>query len=373
MSLSEPSERRRRGFGRALAEMHYELRSEGDTPGRSACAVFLGTLIGCLPFYGTHFVLCMAFAKLAGISRIKTYLAAHVNNPLTAPFLLAIELGVGRVLLTGGWPDFRPALLAELSWRSVGAALLLGSLVVGLVSGLLLGALALVVSRRFRAAPAWVRLSDEAARRYVDAGVSHWEFVRGKLRHDPMYREILSSGLPEGGVLLDLGCGRGILLTLLLVGDGARASGRKLVGVESREALAAVARIATADRATIVTADVRTVNFPRSRALVMLDLLHYLSAVDQENLIRRASAALEPGGVMLIREPDRARTLRFLATRVGERLACVMRGEWRRRLHYRGEAAWCALLRQEGLSVTSRPASRGTPFTNVLFRCEKPA
>lgn len=365
--------RQRRGFGRALAELHYELRSEGDTPVRGACAVFLGTLIGCLPFYGTHFVLCVACAKLLGLSRIKTYLAAHVNNPLTAPFLLALELGVGHVLLTGSWPGFRPADLTSMSWRGVGAALLLGSVVVGLVGGVLLGAAALGASRRFRAAPAWVRLADETARRYLETGVSHWEFVRGKLRHDPMYREILSSALPEEGVLLDLGCGRGILLSLVLTSNGTCASRRTLIGVESREALAAVARIATGPAASVVTADVRTVNFPRSRALMMLDLLHYLSAADQEDLIRRASAALEPGGVMWIREPDRARTLRFLATRAGERLACVMRGEWRRRLHYRGCDDWCSLLRREGLGVSTRGASRGTPFANVLFRCERPA
>jgi uncharacterized protein (DUF2062 family)/2-polyprenyl-3-methyl-5-hydroxy-6-metoxy-1,4-benzoquinol methylase len=366
------SERRRRGFGRALAELHYELRSEGDTPVRGACAVFLGTLIGCLPFYGTHFVLCMAFAKLAGLSRIKTYLAAHVNNPLTAPFLLALELGVGRVLLTGSWPGFRPADLAEMSWRGVGGALLLGSVAVGLVGGLVLGALALGASLRFRAAPAWVRLADETARRYLAAGVSHWEFVRGKLRHDPMYREIIGTGLPEGGVFLDLGCGRGILLSLVLTTNGSRASGRTLVGVESRETLAAIARLATGSAASVVTADVRTVNLPRSRTLMMLDLLHYLSAADQEDLIRRASAALEPGGVMWIREPDRGRTLRFLATRAGERLACAMRGEWRRPLHYRRSDDWCVLLRREGLGVTTRGASRGTPFAKVLFRCERP-
>ena len=350
--------------------MHYELRSESDTPGRTAGSILLGTVIGCLPLYGTHFVLCMGCAKLLGLSRIKAYLAAHINNPLTAPLILGLELAVGHRLLTGAWTAPSFSTLMHASWGSLGAALLLGSLVVGLGAGLLFGACALFVRRRWSVAPEWGKLREEAARRYLEAGISHWEFVRGKLRHDPLYREVLAGPLPLDGVLLDLGCGRGILLTLLLV---SRPRNPTLVGVESRPSLAAVARMATAGGARILDADVTTVELPRARAVMIFDLLHYLSAAEQERLIRRATAALEPGGVMLIREPDRARTLRFLSTRVGERLCCVLRGEWRRRLHYRRAEAWCALLRQEGLSVTTHAAWGGTPFANVLLRCVRPA
>src|SRR5262245_29953773 len=84
----------RRRLGRALAEMHYQLRTEADTPARTAGAVFIGTLIGCLPVYGAQLVLCFGLARILGLSRVKAYLAAHVNNPLTAPFLLALEFGV---------------------------------------------------------------------------------------------------------------------------------------------------------------------------------------------------------------------------------------------------------------------------------------
>ena len=72
----------RRRLGRVLSEMHCELRGGVETPGRAALAVGLGTAIGCLPLYGAHLILCLAAARAFRISPVKTYLAAHVNNPI---------------------------------------------------------------------------------------------------------------------------------------------------------------------------------------------------------------------------------------------------------------------------------------------------
>jgi len=364
--------------------MHYQLRTEGDTPARTAGAVFFGVLIGCLPLYGVHFILCFGLAKVLGLSRMKTYLAAHVNNPLTAPFLLALQFGIGHFLLTGSWPKWGASLFDDLTLAKLGLELLVGSVVVGLVAGAVLAAVALVIYRRWRKAPAWVRLADDAARRYLESGVSHWEFVRAKLRHDPMYHQILGTGfLPDDGLLLDLGCGRGIVLSLLLTATERHDRGEwdldgstpprnlALVGVEAREAHAAVAELATGGSARVTVADLTIWTLPPARAILMLDVLHYLSAAEQEDLLRRAAAALQPGGVILIREPDSGRRVRFLVTRLGERMTSVLRGHWRQRFHYRRTEAWLALLEREGLTVSSRPSSRGTPFSNLLIRCAK--
>jgi len=374
----------RRRIGRALVEMHYQLRTEADTPARTSGAILLGTFIGCLPIWGAHLVLCFGLARLLGLSRVKTYLAAHVNNPVTAPLLLALEFGVGHVLRTGTWPAFDASLFRGMTLGGVGRDLLLGSVVVGVVLGLVLGTFSLVVSLRWRAAPVWEKLREEIARRYLGAGVAHWEFVRAKLRHDPMYREILAAGLlPGDGRLLDLGCGRGILLALVQAAIDLHARGEwdpewsapphnlSLEGVELRASHAVVARMATQGHARITVADLAGLVVAPAKAVALLDVLHYLPAHEQESLVRRVSAALEPGGVILIREPDTARAVRFLVTRVGERLCSMLRGEWRRRLHYRSTEAWCALLARQGLQVETRASWRGTPFANVLIRGRK--
>ncbi len=376
---------RRPGFGRALVELHYQLRTEGDTALRSAAAVFLGTLVGCMPLYGLHLALCTGLAKLLGVSRLKAYLASHINNPLTAPFLLALEFGLGRWLYTGHGPGPLREAFRGTTVMEVGRELLTGSLLVGLSAGLLLALGSLVIRRRRRSAPAWERVCAETARRYLEAGVLHWEFVRGKLRYDPLYRDVLTSGvLPGDGVLRDLGCGRGILLALIQVSAESYARGEWLCegsppphnlvlsGVERHTGLASIARKATGDRARIDVEDLERLTVAPAQVILLLDVLHYLAASDQESLIRRASAALAPGGVMLIREPDAGRPVRFLVTRLSERLCSVLRREAGRRLHYRTAAAWCALLSTQGLVAKAKTSWGSTPFANVLIRCERP-
>jgi hypothetical protein len=64
--------------------------------------------------------------------------------------------------------------------------------------------------------PVFAQLTAATALRYRPAGRFAMNFVRGKLRYDPVYFALLTQGLlPAQGSLLDLGCGRGILMSLL--------------------------------------------------------------------------------------------------------------------------------------------------------------
>ena len=205
----------------------------------------------------------------------------------------------------------------------------------------------------------------------------HWEFVRGKLRHDPLYHMLHERFEGVGArTVLDLGCGRGIALSLLaaarrLDGAGAAAAG-ELRGVDRNTAAVRVAQAALQDRATIEVADLPTYEPPGADVVLLLDVLHYLDAEAQERLLARACRALRPGGVLLVREPDAARGVRFLATRSSERCMAILRGHLRQRFHYRTEAQWLAMLRGHGLDVKRTDASRGTPFANVLLEGRAP-
>jgi SAM-dependent methyltransferase len=221
-------------------------------------------------------------------------------------------------------------------------------------------------------------LIEPAARRYRPAGRFAEGFVRGKLRHDPVYAELLARPhwLPEAGLLLDLGCGRGILGSLLAT---AREMGRlarpelRYAGVELRRADAAAARLALGADADIVTGDLCALPFPECQAVVLLDVLLYLGAAEQEAVLERAAAALGPSGVLLMREADAGAGRRFLATRAAERLCALARGQGRQRYHYRSAAEWRARLEALGFAVETAPMSEGTPFANVLFLARRQA
>lgn len=383
--MSPQGAAKRRSLGRALTELHYRLRTEGRTPARQAAAVGLGCFIGCLPLYGLHLALCVVCARLLSLNRVTTYLAAHVNNPLSAPFLLVAEAGVGYRLRTGQWPRLDPQALTASGALGLGRDLLVGAVVLGVVLGALLGLASFLVSRRWRSPSFEDLLRESAAKRYLESGIFHWEAVRGKLRYDPVYFDLLRSGeLPASGRIADLGCGRGILLALVaaareLAAEGSwprwwpRLPSADLYGLEAHAGRVRVARSALGELASVEWGDVRSAEVPPARAILLIDVLHYLEPEAQERLLTRAAAALEPGGILILREADADRGWRFALTRLQERLSALARGELRRSFAYRGERAWVELLTGEGLEVATRPLWAGTPYANVLISGSKPA
>jgi uncharacterized protein (DUF2062 family)/trans-aconitate methyltransferase len=370
-------QRGRRRLWRAIGELHYRLRTEGDSPARYAAAVALGTLIGCLPLYGAHLALCAGIAGLLGLNRLITYLAAHINNPLTAPGLLALSFGVGHRLTHGRWPPLDAKELMRAGPWVLGRDLFLGSIAMGVVLGIVAGGVTWIVARRTRIDPPWDRLTEATARRYLACSHFDWEFVRAKLRRDPLYRSVFArlESIASGSVV-DLGCGRGIVLALMATAEAARAPaggpGPGMIGVEARTTAAATARTALGARARIEIADLSAYEPPPADAVLLLDVLHYLDDAVQRRLIALVARQLRPGGVVLVRETDAAAGARFHVSRSAERLAAMARGGWRQRFHYRPAAEWAALFESHGLRVSVQPMSRGTPFSNVLLEARTP-
>ena len=218
-----------------------------------------------------------------------------------------------------------------------------------------------------------------AGRGYAPAGRAPMHFTRGKLRHDPVFRAILARGLiPDCARLVDLGCGQGVLPAFLFAARACYQEGRwptawpppprlaSAFGVDLRRRAIAAGRVALGTRATVEVGDVRDAAIPPCDVVVILDVLHYVPAPDQDRVLARCASALAPGGVLLARVGDADAGARAAITRLSDQAITLLRGGWPR-LHTRGLKSWIAAVERAGFGVDAVPMSEGTPFANVLL------
>jgi uncharacterized protein (DUF2062 family)/SAM-dependent methyltransferase len=376
-----PSQRRVKAPSR-LQRVIYTLRTEGGSRGQEASAIGLGLAVGFSPFIGLHLGMCIALGWLFGLNRLKLYLAANLVNPLIMPAVLFFEVQIGSWLRRGETYALSMDAFSSMDPWHFGLDLLVGgnllSVVGGLVAGLITYAL---LGRRYRD-PGFTRLTAAAADRYLGTSLTAWEFARAKLRADPVYRAVLASGwLPRSGLLVDVGCGPGLLLALVAQAADDAGEGQwppdgwppppvdlRLHGIELRPRAADIARYALGDAAQIETGNACDAVLPdRIDVAAIFDVLHLIDRDSQRPVIARLAAAMPPGAILLVREADAAAGWRFRMVRFGNRVTALLRGRWRPRFAFRTAAEWRAELADLGFEVSVAPMGEGTPFANVLL------
>ncbi len=189
-------------------------------------------------------------------------------------------------------------------------------------------------------------------------------YVDLKLRSDPVAARLAALGAL--GRVLDAGAGRGQLgLFLWELGHVSELSGfdpdaRKLE--LARAAAGGDGRYEVNDLAGYAPA-------PGSLdSVLLIDVLHYLPAAEQDAALLRAKAWLRPGGRILIREVGQRSRLGGVLTRFAERLATATGyNRASRPLGFRPLHDLVAHLEALGFDCDVDDASAGTPFDNALI------
>jgi SAM-dependent methyltransferase len=227
-------------------------------------------------------------------------------------------------------------------------------------------------------------LIGAAAARFAPAGVFARKFAYWKLRTDPVFLELLRRGLiPDGARLLDLGCGQGLLLALLVAAREQHRAGAwpagwppppasfSLRGIDVAPANVRRARIALGREAEIEELDLQHARLAAADVIVILDVLHYLPPEAQDRLLTSVAEALAPKGLLLARVGNPRAGISSAVTWAVDQVVRLGRSGRLHRLYRREVPQWVAALERLGFTVGAEPMNQGPPFANVLLVARK--
>jgi SAM-dependent methyltransferase len=192
-------------------------------------------------------------------------------------------------------------------------------------------------------------------------------YVRGKLSGDPVCAQVEALARAAGGFasVLDVGCGRGQMgLALLELGLAAQVAGFDWDAEKIEEARSAASTVQDG-QARFWRGDTRSEALPDSDAVLLLDVLHYLTADEQIGLVERAARAARRA--IVIRELDPDRGWRSAVTRAQEAVTTFARYNVGARVLIRPIAPVVESLHHAGFSVRVEPSWGATPFANVAL------
>jgi uncharacterized protein (DUF2062 family)/SAM-dependent methyltransferase len=353
----------------SLAQIWSRLRGGSLEPGRAAASVAVGVFVGCLPIYGVQFLVVFAICVPLRLDAALSYLAAHVSNPLTLPFVLAAEMETGALLLTGHHASFGLAAAKRLGVMALGTQIVVGAVTLGAVLALLAAVITwfLVQSIRDLAQHTFTAARARTLTRYHDAPPSVRGYLSSKLRTDPALRSI--AALPGSfGRVVDAGCGFGqIGLALLELGRA-----NNVTGFDADRGRIDVARGAGGTDAHFEPAALADAEFPEADTVLFVDSLHYLPIAVQDTVLERAARNLAPGGRIIVRDVDAGTSIRSAMTETAERFAAL----FRRRpadFGFRSTVDLVAVLGRLGLIASKEEHTDWSLTNNVLTVATKPA
>lgn len=211
---------------------------------------------------------------------------------------------------------------------------------------------------------AFAQLARAVANRY-SARSAHY-YVRSKLKMDPVGRALHELGAKEPyGAVVDVACGRG-QVALMLRAAGVATS---VVGFDWDAGKVQNANQAGTglDGVRFEQGDVREAALPASDTVLLIDILHYLTREEQDDLlVRSARAARAAGARVIVRDVDPDRGATSVLTASWEWVTTTLGYNRGARVSPRSFAEITAILESEGMQV-SRELCSARGMSNVLL------
>lgn len=175
---------------------------------------------------------------------------------------------------------------------------------------------------------------------------------------------------PKEGVIVDLGCGDGLIGNYLALKN----PNRQIQGIEINPD-----RVKEANKGIKNTkfkqGDILKEDFPFSDTILLVHVLHHLPSYQlQTELINRCRDKLKEEGKLVIVEIDRRPIFKYLLTWVVDVVIFPILFEKRLfnfNIYYRSQKGWQELLDHAGFIVEVEKADSNKPFSHLILSCQR--
>lgn len=200
---------------------------------------------------------------------------------------------------------------------------------------------------------------------FADQPRSDRGHVRGRWWTAPF--AAVEAALPDSGRVLEIGCGHGLFVAFAALSSTARTVHGVDIDVDKiRIGSAALAPLG--ERASLGVGRSGHVPAGPWDAIVILDVLYLLPAVEQRELLRECVRALAPGGVLLVKEMAEDPAWKARWNKAQETLAVkVLRITEGHDFDFVPMGEMGDWLRAEGLSVSVRSLDKGYLHPHALL------
>jgi 2-polyprenyl-3-methyl-5-hydroxy-6-metoxy-1,4-benzoquinol methylase len=162
----------------------------------------------------------------------------------------------------------------------------------------------------------------------------------------------LEEALPMEGTLLDVGCGSGLLLQWLALGQ--KTGERRLIGLEVDSSRIELGRqvcmnLGIAERVDLSVKTFGEKNSPGGlAAVIFVDVLHHMDYDRQRSMIAHAFESLGDGGILLIKDVGTRPVLKYWYNYLFDAMTHVTHITQGKIGYYRSQSGWENLLREQG-------------------------
>jgi SAM-dependent methyltransferase len=205
-------------------------------------------------------------------------------------------------------------------------------------------------------------------RLYRDRSFGTRLYIAVKLRICPLLA--VETYFPKRGTVLDLGSGNGFFSSLLKLGSPERT----VVGMDLDPKKIKQARLLEErfEGLSFSEGDIAEAPYPPADIVSIIDVLYLIPYDVQERILRRAFAALRPGGVLLLKDmdtrPRRKYAWNYFQETVSVRIVGFTLGG---KFYFRSREDYARLLEGIGFRVEAVPLDRGQCYPHILYVCRK--